>query len=115
MAPSLAALLAKGPLLLPLPRSRNELLPVYGDIEAIYLDGGTADTVRELRYRLAPESMFHDAMQALEAEFPDVSLGSYPQTETRELIIRASRPDRMRADALIEGIRERVTQYAPLK
>ena len=115
MAPGLAFELGQGRLLFALPGVPHELRTVYGDIEAIYLDGGTADTVRELRYRLAPESMFHDAMQALEAEFPDVSLGSYPQTETRELIIRASGPDRMRVDAVIEAIRERVTQYAPLK
>jgi hypothetical protein len=58
--------------------------------------------------------MFHDAMQALEQEFPDVSLGSYPQTETRELILRASGPDAERVEAVLQAIRDRVTQYAPV-
>jgi hypothetical protein len=58
--------------------------------------------------------MFHDVMQALEQEFPDVSLGSYPQTETRELILRASGPDAQRVEAVIKAIRDRVTQYAPV-
>jgi molybdopterin-biosynthesis enzyme MoeA-like protein len=63
---------------------------------------------------MAPESMFHDVMQALEQEFPDVSLGSYPQTETRELILRASGPDADRVEAVLRAIRDRVTQYAPV-
>jgi len=43
-----------------------------------------------------------------------VSLGSYPQTETRELILRASGPSVERVDAVIAAIRERVTQYQPV-
>src|SRR5438876_277412 len=87
---------------------------VDDDIERSYLSGERADVVRELHYRLAPESMFHDVMQTLEAEYPDVSLGSYPQTETRELILRASGPNPERVDAVIAAIRERITQYQPV-
>ena len=90
-----------------------ELRAVYEDVELRYLTGGRADVVRELHYRMAPESMFHDVMQALEQEYPDVSLGSYPQTETRELILRASGPDAQHVEAVIKAIRERITQYAP--
>jgi hypothetical protein len=54
-------------------------------------------------------------MKALEQEFPDVSLGSYPQTESRELILRASGPDAGRVEAVIQAIRDRVTQYAPVE
>ena len=114
MAPGLAFELGNGRYLFALPGVPHELRTVYEDIESVYLTGATADTVRELHYRLAPESMFHDAMNALEREYPDVSLGSYPQTETRELIIRASGPDPARVAAVIQGIRDRVTQYAPL-
>ena len=58
--------------------------------------------------------MFHDAMEALEREYPDVPLGSYPQTETQELIIRASGANPHRVEAVIRAIRDRVTQFAPL-
>ena len=59
--------------------------------------------------------MFHDVMQAREHEYPDVSLGSYPQTETRELILRASGPDVDRVDAVITAIRNRISQFTPLR
>jgi molybdopterin-biosynthesis enzyme MoeA-like protein len=114
MAPGLAFDLGDGRFLFALPGVPHELRAVYDDIEAIYLLGGSGDTVRELHYRLAPESMFHDAMQALESQYPDVSVGSYPQTESRQLIIRASGRDPAQVDAVIRAIRERVRQYSPL-
>jgi molybdopterin-biosynthesis enzyme MoeA-like protein len=114
MAPGLAFDLGGDRYLFALPGVPHELRSVYQDIQTIYLPNGKADVVRELRYRLAPESMFHDAMQALEGEYPDVSLGSYPQTDTRELIIRASGPNGLHVDAAIQAIRDRVTQYQPL-
>jgi molybdenum cofactor synthesis domain-containing protein len=59
----------------------EELLPTY-------FRGATAATVVEVRYRFAVEAEFFEPMRTLEREFPDVSVGSYPQTESRELIIR---------------------------
>jgi molybdopterin-biosynthesis enzyme MoeA-like protein len=114
MAPGLAFELGPERYLFALPGVPHELRAVYDDIEVRYLAGGQADVVRELHYRLAPESMFHDVMRDLEREYPDVSLGSYPQTETRELILRASGPNPDRVDAVIRAIRDRITQYAPL-
>jgi nicotinamide-nucleotide amidase len=114
MAPGLAVDLGPDRYLFALPGVPHELRAVYDDIELRYLTGGEADVVRELHYRLAPESMFHDVMKDLEREYPDVSLGSYPQTETRQLILRASGPNAERVDSVIRAIRERVTQYAPL-
>ena len=114
MAPGLAFELGEGRYLFALPGVPHELRTVYEDVEAIYLTGGHPETVRELRYRLAPESLFHDAMAALELEYPDVSIGSYPQTETRELILRASGPDASRVDAVIHAIRDRVKQFSPV-
>ena len=114
MAPGLAFALGDERYLFALPGVPQELRAVYEDVELRYLTGARADVVRELHYRTAPESMFHDVMQALEKEFPDVSLGSYPQTESRELILRASGPDAGRVEAVIQAIRERVTQYAPV-
>jgi len=114
MAPGLAFDLDQDRYLFALPGVPHELRSIYEDIEIRYLSGGQADIVRELHYRLAPESMFHDVMKALEEEYPDVSLGSYPQTETRELILRASGPSVERVEAVIAAIRERVKQYQPV-
>jgi nicotinamide-nucleotide amidase len=114
MAPGLAFDLGQQRYLFALPGVPHELRAVYEDIEARYLTGGEADVVRELHYRLAPESMFHDVMRDLEREYPDVSLGSYPQTETRELILRASGPSPERVEAVIAAIRARISQYSPV-
>lgn len=114
MAPGLAFPLGGDRILFALPGVPHELRSIYEDIETIYLQGARADTVGELHYRLAPESMFYDVMAALERQYPDVSLGSYPQTETRELIIRASGPDPARVEAVLRAVRELVSQYTPL-
>jgi molybdenum cofactor synthesis domain-containing protein len=114
MAPGLAFDLGPERYLFALPGVPHELRSVYQDIEARYLLGGHADAVRELHYRLAPESMFHDVMRDLEREYPDVSLGSYPQTETRELILRASGQNPQRVEAVMQAIRDRVQQYSPV-
>ncbi|HSO93311.1 MAG TPA: molybdopterin-binding protein [Candidatus Dormibacteraeota bacterium] len=115
MAPGLAFEVAPQRFLFALPGVPAELRAVYEVIEATYLTGGRGDVVRELRYRAAPESAFHDVMQSLDREFPDVSLGSYPQTESRELILRASGPTLDRVEAVLNGIRAGVSQYQPLE
>ena len=114
MAPGLAFELGPDRYLFALPGVPTELRSVYEDIEARYLTGAQGDSVRELHYRLAPESMFHDVMRDLEREYPDVSLGSYPQTGTRELILRASGQNPDRVEAVINAIRDRVRQFSPL-
>jgi molybdenum cofactor synthesis domain-containing protein len=53
-----------------------------------YCAGGRAAVVRELRYAQAVEAEFTPAMETLAAEFPGVSVGSYPQSATRELLLR---------------------------
>ncbi|HEY8736734.1 MAG TPA: molybdopterin-binding protein [Candidatus Dormibacteraeota bacterium] len=114
MAPGLAFELANGRYLFALPGVPAELRSVYEAIQERYLLGEHGDVVRELRYQAVPESAFHDIMQALEAEFPDVSLGSYPQTETRELILRASGRTAERVEAVLTAIRQAMTQYRPV-
>ena len=114
MAPGLAFDLGDGRYLFALPGVPHELRAVYEDLELRYLTGAKGDVVRELHYRMAPESMFHDVMQALEREYPDVSLGSYPQTESRELILRASGQSVERVEAVISAIRGRLQQFTPL-
>ena len=61
--------------------------------------GCAAPTVRELRYGYAIEAEFFEPMRVLEQEFPDVSVGSYPQTETRQLVLRLRGRDAARVDA----------------
>lgn len=61
--------------------------------------GGSAPTVRQLDYAFAIEAQFFEPMQELERDFPDVSVGSYPQTETRRLVIRLSGSDASRVEA----------------
>lgn len=72
--------------------------------------GGTAPVVRELRYGYAIEADFFEAMRTLEKEFPDVSVGSYPQTETRQLVIRVRGGDAQRVDAAVA----RLLEFRPL-
>lgn len=115
MAPGLAFEVGPERFLFALPGVPAELRAVYQVIEATYLTGGRGDVVRELRYRAAPESAFHDVMQSLERDFPDVSLGSYPQTESRELILRASGPTLDRVESVLKRIRAGVSQYQPIE
>jgi hypothetical protein len=62
--------------------------------------------VRQLEYGFAIEAQFFEPMRVLEREFPDVSVGSYPQTETRRLIIRVSGADADRVDAAVARLLE---------
>ena len=49
-------------------------------------------------------------MKELEQSFPDVSVGSYPNFETKELVIRCLGADPRRVDEAIEVIRRRSAQ-----
>jgi hypothetical protein len=49
-------------------------------------------------------------MKELEQTFPDVSVGSYPNFETKELIIRCLGSDPKRVEAVIELVRRRSAQ-----
>jgi molybdenum cofactor synthesis domain-containing protein len=66
--------------------------------------GGAAPVVRELRYGYAIEADFFEPMRTLEREFPDVAVGSYPQTETRQLVIRVRGEDERRVEAAVERL-----------
>lgn len=76
----------------------EELIPEY-------FAGGTAPVVREVHYRSVPESEMSQPMLVLEAEFPDVSVGSYPQVERRELVIRLRGREADRVDAAVARLR----------
>ena len=77
------------------------------EIEPEFLAGGSVATVRELRFTFAVEARFYPLMSELEASFPDVSVGSYPNFETKELVIRCLGTDPGRVEEVIEVVRRR--------
>jgi nicotinamide-nucleotide amidase len=77
------------------------------EIEPEFLAGGSAATVRELRFTFAVEARFYPLMRELEQTYPDVSVGSYPNFETKELVIRVLGADSRRVDQALEEIRRR--------
>ena len=70
----------------------------------------SAATVRELRFTFAVEARFYPLMKELEQTYPDVSVGSYPNFETKELVIRCLGADPKRVDAVIDLVRRRSTE-----
>jgi len=70
-----------------------------------YFAGGSAPVVREVQYRSVPESEMSEPMLVLEQEFPDVTVGSYPHVEQRELVIRLRGHDAARVDAAVARLR----------
>ncbi len=58
------------------------------DIEPHHLAGRSAAVVRELRFQFAVEARFYPVLRELEQTHPEVSVGSYPNFETKELVIR---------------------------
>jgi nicotinamide-nucleotide amidase len=77
------------------------------ELETQFLAEGSASTVRELRFTFAVEARFYPLMRELEEKFPDVSVGSYPNFETKELIIRCLGSDPKRVDEVIDVVRRR--------
>jgi nicotinamide-nucleotide amidase len=77
------------------------------ELEPEFLTAGSAATVRELRFTFAVEARFYPLMRELEGTFPDVSVGSYPNFETKELVIRVLGSDPKRVDAALEEIRRK--------
>jgi molybdopterin-biosynthesis enzyme MoeA-like protein len=66
--------------------------------------------VREVRFTFAVEARFYPLMRELEESFPDVSVGSYPNFETKELVIRCLGTDPKRVDEVVEIVRRRTAQ-----
>ena len=77
------------------------------ELEPGFLAGRAAPVVRELRFRYAVEARFYGVMRELEHSHPDVSVGSYPNMDTRELLLRASGEDPARVGEAMERIRAR--------
>jgi len=77
------------------------------ELEPEFLSAGSAATVRELRFTFAVEARFYPLMRELEETYPDVSVGSYPNFETKELVIRVLGAEAKRVDQALEEIRRR--------
>jgi molybdenum cofactor synthesis domain-containing protein len=77
------------------------------ELEPEYLSNGSAATVREIRFNFAVEARFYPLMRELEETFPDVSVGSYPNFETKELVLRVLGADPKHVEQAAEVIRRR--------
>ncbi len=80
------------------------------ELEPEFLAAGSAATVREVRFTFAVEARFYPLMRELEEKYPDVSVGSYPNFETKELVIRILGAEPKRADEVAEIVRRRSAQ-----
>jgi nicotinamide-nucleotide amidase len=99
---------ASGKRVFVLPGVPLELKGIFTEeIEPQFLTGGNAATVRELRFTFAVEARFYPLMRELEETHPDVSVGSYPNFETKELVIRVLGADRRRVEDALEVIKRR--------
>lgn len=107
MAPALM-LCAFGRRLFVLPGVPMELRSVFTDeIEPEFLADRRPATVRELCFAYAMEACFYPVLRELEAAHPRVSVGSYPQLETKELVIRLLGEDEAEVQEAAELVRRR--------
>lgn len=92
-----------------LPGVPTELKGIFTEeLEPEFLAGRSGAVVRELRFVFAVEARFYQVMRELEASHPDVSVGSYPHFETKELVIRFLGDDARRVAEATEIVRVRV-------
>jgi nicotinamide-nucleotide amidase len=92
-----------------LPGVPSELRGIFTEeLAPEFLTGRTAGIVRELRFLFAAESRFYPVMRELETSHQDVSVGSYPNNQTRELVIRFTGEDERRVLEAMEIVRQRV-------
>lgn len=88
-----------------LPGVPAEMKAIFQEEIEPRLAGGSAASVRELRLRFAVEGRFYPVLSELERTHPDVSVGSYPNFETKLLTIRASGADARRVDEALSVVR----------
>lgn len=106
-----------GTLLFVLPGVPAEMKSIFGEeIESRYLSGGTAGTLREVRLQFAVEGRFYAALRGLETTHPDVTVGSYPNFESKELVLRCQGADAKRVEDAASILRRTAVAlgYRPL-
>jgi nicotinamide-nucleotide amidase len=92
-----------------LPGVPTELRGIFAEeIAPEFLTGRAAGVVRELRFVFAVEARFYPVMRELQTSHPDVSVGSYPNFQTRELVIRFIGQEERRVLEATEIVRQRV-------
>jgi molybdenum cofactor synthesis domain-containing protein len=92
-----------------LPGVPSELKGIFAEeVEPEFLSGRLAAVVHEFRFMFAVEARFYLVMRELEISHPDVSVGSYPNFQTKELVIRFSGPDEGRVLDAMDVVRQRV-------
>lgn len=102
---------AEGKRIFVLPGVPLELKGIFTEeLEPKFLSEGSAAVVRELHFMFAVEARLYPLMRELEEKFPEVSVGSYPNFETKELVIRCLGADPKRVDEVIEIIRRRTAE-----
>jgi molybdenum cofactor synthesis domain-containing protein len=98
----------KGKRIFVLPGVPLEMKGIFTEeLEPEFLSTGSAATVREVRFTFAVEARFYPLMRELESKYPDVSVGSYPNFETKELVIRILGADPKRVEETADIIRRR--------
>jgi molybdenum cofactor synthesis domain-containing protein len=99
---------ARGKRIFVLPGVPLEMKGIFTEeLEPRFLADGAAATVRELRFTFAVEARFYPLMRELEQSHPEVSVGSYPNFETKELVIRCLGSDPKQVEEVIEIVRRR--------
>jgi nicotinamide-nucleotide amidase len=107
MAPPLAIDLGDDRWLFVLPGVPREFSAIVEEeLMPRFFSGGTPVQVVEVRYRSVPEAEMYPPMRTLETEFPDVAVGSYPQMDRGELVIRLRGYDIERVSAAASRLRE---------
>ena len=98
----------KGKRIFVLPGVPLEMKGIFTEeLEPEFLAAGSAATVRELRFTFAVEAKFYPLMREMEETYPDVSVGSYPNFETKELVIRVIGAEAKRVEQALDMIRKR--------
>ena len=107
MAPPLLCDLGADKLLFVLPGVPREFTVIVDEVlMPTYFVGGAAPIVEERRFTGIPEAEFAPTLRRLGQEFADVVFGSYPQSESRDLIIRARGSDPNRIAAALRRLEE---------
>jgi molybdopterin-biosynthesis enzyme MoeA-like protein len=89
-----------------LPGVPRELKTIFEDeIAPRYLAGQTGHVTEEVHFSRAVEAEFWDLLNRIEAEFPGVSVGSYPQPDRGHLIIRLAGAKASDVRAAAEAVR----------
>jgi molybdenum cofactor synthesis domain-containing protein len=106
MAPGLAIEFQPGRQVFVLPGVPREFKAIFDEeIAPRFLDGGVVMTTEEVHFDGVAEALFWDLLTRIGREYPEVSVGSYPQPDRGHLIIRLSGVDVERVNAATDLVR----------